>query len=67
MKSPRKVAAEKAYAKARKTKRLGQGDRFAALAKVAGPGVAAMAGRKAHGDKNMAKWAAEGRKRAAKK
>ena len=52
---------------------LGQGGRFAAAERSAARGgaknpaaVAAMAGRRAHGAEQMAKWAAEGRRRRAK-
>lgn len=58
----------------KKTPRLGSGKRFAAVAKAAAKGgarnpaaVAAMAGRKKWGSKRMAKLAATGRRRAAKK
>lgn len=52
--------------------KLGQGGRFAAVAKAAGGGekgaaIAATAGRKKYGASRMAKMAAAGRKRAAGK
>jgi len=51
---------------------LGQGGRFAAVAKAAGGGkkgaaIAAAAGRKKYGNAKMASMAAKGRARAAKK
>jgi hypothetical protein len=53
-----------------KSKRLGGGGRFAALAKKAGGGkkgaaIAAAAGRKKYGAKKMAQMSAAGRKRSA--
>lgn len=63
-------AARKRYEKVKKSSKLGSGKRFAALeaaAKASGAknpaAVAAMAGRKAHGKKQMAKYAAKGRKK----
>jgi len=49
--------------------KLGQGGRFAAVAKAAGGGkkgaaIAAMAGRKKYGNAKMAKMAAAGRRKA---
>ena len=48
-----------------KSTKLGGGGRFAAMV-AAGvpPGAAAAAGRKKYGEKKMAKWSAQGRKRA---
>ena len=57
-------------------KKLGAGGRFKSLtekvekegySKKSAQAVAAVAGRKAHGKKKMAKWAAAGKKRAAKR
>jgi hypothetical protein len=66
--------AREEYEEARRTKPLGEGSRFRALAAAARAGgaknpeaVAAMAGREAHGAKQMAEWAAAGRRRAAAK
>jgi len=66
--------ARQEYERARKTSRLGEGKRFAAIeeaARLSGAenpaAVAAAAGRKAHGKEKMAKWAAAGRRRAAKR
>jgi len=51
-----------------KSMRLGGGGRFAkAVAEGAPPGVMAHQGRAKYGTAQMAKWAAAGRKRAAKK
>ena len=59
---------------AKKSMRLSGGGRFAKIKAAAAksgatnPGaVAAAAGRKAHGQAQMTKWSAAGRKRAAKK
>lgn len=63
-------AARKAYERARKTSKPGEGKRFAALvesARASGAenpeAVAAAVGRKKWGKDRMAKWAAAGRKR----
>lgn len=58
-------------AKPNKNAPLGQGGRFAAVAKAAGGGkkgaaIAAAAGRKKYGAKKMAKLSAQGRRDAAK-
>lgn len=58
-------------AKPNKKAPLGQGGRFAAVAKAAGGGkkgaaIAAAAGRAKYGNKKMASMAAKGRSRAAK-
>jgi hypothetical protein len=65
-----RTATRKAAAKATKTAKLGSGKRFAAVAKAAKAGgaenpeaVAAMAGRKKHGAKKMAKLAKAGKKK----
>ena len=50
-----------------KSMKPGGGGRFAKLAAKIGPGAAATAGREKHGKEQMAKWAAEGRKRASGK
>jgi len=64
-------AARQRYEKARATKPLGEGSRFAALAAAAKASgaqnpeaVAAAAGRKAHGQKTMTALSVRGRKRA---
>lgn len=68
-KSVRK-AARKRYETAKKTAKLGSGERFAAVKAAAKAGgaknpaaVAAIAGRKAHGKKQMAKYSKMGRKK----
>lgn len=45
---------------------LGQGGRFAALAKKTSPAIAAAAGRKKYGAKKMAQLSAQGRRDASK-
>jgi hypothetical protein len=68
--------ARAAYTKAKKTDKLGSGKRFSALQKSieaegkspkAAAAIAAAAGRKAHGDKAMKKWADKGMKRSRRK
>ena len=62
--------ARKRYEKVKKTAKLGSGARFAAVEASAKAGgaknpaaVAAIAGRKAHGQKQMTKYSKMGRKR----
>lgn len=59
-------------AKPNKNAKLGQGGRFAAVAKAAGGGakgrrIAAAAGRKKYGNKKMAQLSAKGRKASKKR
>jgi len=63
-------AARQAYQRARATKPLGEGSRFAAIeesARLSGArnpaAVAAAAGRRAHGQKAMTRWSVAARKR----
>ena len=51
-------------AKSTKSMKPGGGGRFEKLAAKIGEGAAAAAGRKKYGNKQMADWAAAGRKRA---
>jgi len=67
---PARRQARKEYETARKTKALGEGSRFKAIAKSARLGgarepeaVAAAAGRKAHGQKTMTRLAVAGKKK----